>query len=69
MNLTNIPATGPKNSYKVKTNLAGEWTVLATDNNGVWVVAEPGTSYESKEAAVEAAEGLAEGEGTVIIED
>lgn len=69
MNLTNIPATGPKNSYKVKTNLDGEWTVLATDNNGVWVIAEPGTRYKSKEDAIAAAEGLAEGEGNITIEE
>jgi len=69
MNLTNIPATGPKNSYKVKTNLAGDWTVLSTDNNGVWVIAEPGQRYETKEEAIEAAEGLAEGEGEITVED
>jgi hypothetical protein len=61
--------TGPKNSYKVRRNLDGEWTVLATDNNSVWVIAEPGRSYDVKADAINAAECLADGDGQVIIED
>ncbi len=35
------------------------WGVEGTDNNNVWVDAEPGTRYETAHAAEEAAEELA----------
>ena len=58
--------TGTQNSYKAIYRF-GAWTVLATDNNGVWVTANPGRSYSTKDEAVEEAEALAEAsEGTYL---
>lgn len=51
--------TGAKNSYKAVYRF-GAWSVLSTDSNGVWVTANPGRSYASKDEAVEEAEALAE---------
>ena len=58
--------TGTRNSHKAVYSF-GEWGVLSTDANGVWVVANPGRSYASKEEAVAEARSLAEYlEGTYL---
>lgn len=50
--------TGQANSYRVRGE-GNNWWVEGTDNNNVWVDAEPGTRYETAHAAEEAAEELA----------
>lgn len=55
----NTTEVGAPNSFKAVYSF-GEWSVLSTDANGVWVVSSPGKSYASRQEAVEEAKGLAE---------
>ena len=50
--------TGQPNQYRV-CGEGANWWVEGTDNNNVWVDAEPGFRYATAEAAREAAEMLA----------
>ena len=50
--------TGPANALRVR----GEndnWWIEGTDNNNVWVDAEPGTRYRTQDEAEDAMENLA----------
>ena len=58
--------TGNANEYRVR-GQRGNWWVEGTDNNQVWVDAEPGFRYRTKAKAVEAARELAvQNDGKVI---
>ncbi len=50
--------TGKENEYRVRGE-RGNWWVEGTDNNRVWVDAEPGFRYPTKREAIEAARELA----------
>lgn len=39
----------------------GEWSIEAIDNNGVWVVAEPGVYFDTFELAKEALDAWSSG--------
>jgi hypothetical protein len=49
--------TGEPNSYRVRGE-RGNWWIEGTDNNNVWVDAEPGFRYRTKREAQEAADTL-----------
>lgn len=63
----NYLATGPSNSFRVTDNRDGTWSVEGTDNNGVWVDADPGATYESQDEAEKAAEAWADSRGGEFI--
>lgn len=50
--------TGNANEYRVRGE-RGNWWVEVTDNNCVWVDAEPSTRYRTKAEAIEAASEIA----------
>jgi hypothetical protein len=58
--------TGPENSFRVRGG-GGVWWVESTDNNGVWVDAEPGFRYADSDEATEAAEFLASEVGGSVL--
>ena len=47
--------TGEQGQFRIAGD-AGEWFIEGTDNNGVWVAAEPGVEFEALELAEEALE-------------
>lgn len=57
-----------QNEYKIEDNGDGTWSVLGTDNNGVWVDVDPGATYHSEDEAEEAAAAWAENRGGVVID-
>ena len=63
----NYTTTGPANSFRVIKKGNGDWEVQGTDNNNVWVSADPGATYETQEAAEEAAEAWAENRGGELV--
>ena len=58
--------TGNANEYRVRGE-RGDWWVEGTDNNRVWVDAEPSTRYRTKVEAIEAARELASLSGGTVI--
>lgn len=58
--------TGNANEYRVRGE-RGNWWVEGTDNNRVWVDAEPGSRYATKAEAISAARELAsQNDGKVV---
>lgn len=50
--------TGTPGEFRVS-GAGSEWEIETVDSNGVWVLAEPGTQYSTKDEADEAMETLA----------
>ena len=48
--------TGEQGQFRIAGE-SGEWFIEATDNNGVWIAAEPGVKYDTEDEAAEALEG------------
>ena len=58
--------TGQVREYRVRGE-RGNWWVEGTDNNSVWVDAEPGFRYPNKREAMQAARNLAVEVGGKVI--
>lgn len=52
--------TGNPGDVRVSQIPSGEWVVEGVDNNGAWVLTEPGVRYGTEAEAQEAAECLSE---------
>lgn len=60
--------TGQANQYRVR-GCEGQWYVESTDNNNVWVAAEPGTrDYFLKQHAAESAQKMADNNGGTMVD-